>query len=89
MPSPLPKTFIIEPFVETDDIHFSNESGDSQQLVWKGESEWVEVTVGIMGKQGTVHSFNPSITVKETSDILSLEEKFQGMFYRFFKYYDR
>ncbi|CAA6654670.1 unnamed protein product [Spirodela intermedia] len=67
MPSPPPKTFILEPF-----------GGDSQQLIWKGESEWVEVTVGIMGKLGEVHSFNPSITVKETSDILSLEEKFQG-----------
>ena len=79
MPSSPPKEFIIEPFVETDEIRFSD--GNSQKLEWKGESEWLEVTVGVVGKLGMMHSFCPSITVKEFSDILSLEEKFQGINY--------
>jgi hypothetical protein len=38
----------------------------------------VEITVGVIGKRGSMHSLSPSVTVKETGDILSLEEKFQG-----------
>ncbi|KAL6002921.1 hypothetical protein ACLOJK_023143 [Asimina triloba] len=44
------------------------------------QSRWVEVTVGVIGKRGAMHSLSPSITVKESSDILSLEEKFQESF---------
>lgn len=81
MPNPPPKSLIFEPFIETDEIIFSSKSvNDSDRLIWKGDKEWIEVTVGVVGKHGEMHSLSPSITVKETGDILSLEEKFQGMF---------
>uniref|UniRef100_M8C8Q2 D-alanine--D-alanine ligase n=1 Tax=Aegilops tauschii TaxID=37682 RepID=M8C8Q2_AEGTA len=80
MPVPPPESLIFEPFIETDEIIISNKSWNdsTRHLVWKGENEWLEVTVGVVGKRGEMHSLNPSITVKESGDILSLEEKFQG-----------
>jgi len=81
MPNPPPGTLIFEPFIETDEIIFSSKTvNDSNRLVWKGDNEWIEVTVGVVGKHGEMRPLSPSITVKETGDILSLEEKFQGMF---------
>lgn len=80
MPNPTPELLIFEPYVETDEIVFISKSmdGNSQRLKWRGQSRWVEVTVGVIGKRGSMHSLSPSITVKETGGILSLEEKFQG-----------
>ncbi|WOL14789.1 hypothetical protein Cni_G23570 [Canna indica] len=80
MPNPPPQSLIFEPFIETDEIIVSSESVDNgaRHLMWEGHTGWVEVTVGVMGTRGKMHSLNPSITVKETGDILSLEEKFQG-----------
>ncbi|KAK9734399.1 hypothetical protein RND81_04G137100 [Saponaria officinalis] len=57
---------------------FSKVSSNSHCFTWEGHSRWVEVTVGVIGTQGSMHSLSPSVTVKETGDILSLEEKFQG-----------
>ncbi|KAK7287185.1 hypothetical protein RIF29_00288 [Crotalaria pallida] len=80
MPNPPPELLIFEPFIETDEIivtsKFENETGHG--LMWKGHSRWVEITVGVVGKRGAMHSLSPSVTVKENGDILSLEEKFQG-----------
>lgn len=80
MPNPPPELLIFEPFIETDEIIVSskvkNETGHG--FMWKGNSRWVEITVGVIGKRGSMHSLSPSVTVKETGDILSLEEKFQG-----------
>ncbi|KAL8526546.1 hypothetical protein ACS0TY_015658 [Phlomoides rotata] len=80
MPIPTPELLIFEPFIETDEIIFSpqSSSGNTHDLLWKGNSRWVEITVGVVGKRGSMSSLTPSITVKETGDILSLEEKFQG-----------
>ncbi|XP_015897668.4 uncharacterized protein LOC107431289 isoform X1 [Ziziphus jujuba] len=80
MPNPPPERLIFEPFIETDEIIVSSKSTNysGHQLRWKGESRWVEVTVGVIGKRGSMRSLSPSITVKESGDILSLEEKFQG-----------
>lgn len=80
MPNPPPELLIFESFVETDEIAFLSKSvdGNSQRLKWRGQNRWVEVTVGVIGKLGSMHSLSPSITVKESGDILSLEEKFQG-----------
>lgn len=86
MPNPPPERLIFEPFIETDEIIFSSKSTNNSghQLRWKGRSRWVEVTVGVIGKSGSMRSLSPSITVKESGDILSLEEKFQGkLFHRF------
>ncbi|KAM3737847.1 hypothetical protein ACB098_09G087300 [Castanea mollissima] len=80
MPNPPPDQLIFEPFIETDEIIVSSKSMNEHghHLMWKGRSRWVEITVGVIGKRGSMHSLSPSITVKETGDILSLEEKFQG-----------
>lgn len=80
MPVPTPELLIFEPFIETDEIIVSPQlsSGNTHDLLWKGNSRWVEITVGVIGKRGSMRSLTPSITVKESGDILSLEEKFQG-----------
>ncbi|GAV80851.1 Dala_Dala_lig_N domain-containing protein/Dala_Dala_lig_C domain-containing protein [Cephalotus follicularis] len=80
MPNPPPEQLIFEPFIETDEIVVSSKStnGNEHRLLWNGHSRWVEVTVGVVGKLGSMHSLSPSVTVKESGDILSLEEKFQG-----------
>ncbi|KAF5759576.1 putative D-alanine--D-alanine ligase domain, Pre-ATP-grasp domain superfamily [Helianthus annuus] len=77
MPVPPPELLIFEPFIETDEITMVK-SGSQNGLMWKGSSRWVEITVGVIGKRGSMRSLMPSVTVKESGDILSLEEKFQG-----------
>lgn len=77
MPNTTPEFLIFEPFVETDEIIVSSKA--KQKLSWKGTRRWVEITVGVIGKRGSMRSLNPSLTVKESGDILSLEEKFQGI----------
>lgn len=81
MPNPPPELLIFEPFIETDEIIVSSKSVNetARGLMWEGRSRWVEITVGVIGKRGSMHSLSPSLTVKESGDILSLEEKFQGM----------
>ncbi|XP_071696738.1 uncharacterized protein [Rutidosis leptorrhynchoides] len=79
MPVPPPELLIFEPFIETDDITIvSKSTNESERLLWEGSSRWVEITVGVIGKRGSMRSLMPSVTVKESGDILSLEEKFQG-----------
>ena len=81
MPNPPPEQLIFEPFIETDEIVVSSKTTNSNahHLMWGGHNRWVEITVGVIGKRGGMHSLSPSVTVKESGDILSLEEKFQGM----------
>ncbi|CAI9298770.1 unnamed protein product [Lactuca saligna] len=79
MPVPPPEFLIFEPFIETDEITIIPKSKTRNEgLLWKGKSRWVEITVGVIGKRGSMRSLMPSVTVKESGDILSLEEKFQG-----------
>lgn len=80
MPSPPPELLIFEPFIETDEMIFSSKStnDNARGIFWRGQSRWVEITVGVLGKRGSMYSLTPSVTVKESGDILSLEEKFQG-----------
>ncbi|KAI3771072.1 hypothetical protein L6452_02225 [Arctium lappa] len=79
MPVPPPEFLIFEPFIETDDITIvSKSTNENERLLWEGRSRWVEITVGVIGKRGSMRSLMPSVTVKESGDILSLEEKFQG-----------
>lgn len=82
MPIPPPNSLIFEPFIETNEITLSSKPASIvDRLVWKGNNMWIEVTVGVVGKHREMHSLSPSITVKETGDILSLEEKFQGTYF--------
>lgn len=64
--------YLLESFVETDFIRIVK-----NDLVYKMKTGWIELTVGVIEKNGIYHSLNPSITIAE-GDVLSLEEKFQG-----------
>ncbi len=64
--------FLLEPFIETDQI-----SIDNTQLKHQITTGWIELTVGVLEHNGIYHSLNPSITVT-TSHVLTVEEKFQG-----------
>jgi D-alanine--D-alanine ligase len=73
---------LFEEYIVTDDIRVDDTSLDSSSaasLIWSQERDtgWVEVTVGVLGKKGSMMAMNPSITVA-SSGILSLEEKFMG-----------
>ncbi len=64
--------FLIESFIETDYIRIAKNS-----LVYKPKKGWIELTVGILEKDGVYQALNPSITIAE-GEVLSVEEKFQG-----------
>ena len=72
MPTTLPKQIMFEEYIETDVVRTVG-----SKLHWKKVTDWIEVTVGVVGKKRAMKAFNPSITVA-SGDILSLEEKFQG-----------
>lgn len=63
---------IFETFIETDKVRVTGNN-----LKWKDVSGWIEVTVGILEKDGVLHAMNPSLTVAE-GEVLTVEEKFQG-----------
>lgn len=64
--------FLLEPFIETDKVH-----AQGLELHFEKLSGWFEVTVAVLEKMGDYFALKPSMTVAE-SNILSLEEKFQG-----------
>lgn len=53
--------------------------GASSRLAWgeQRDTGWIEVTVGVMGRRGSLHAFWPSVTVARQG-VLSLQEKFMG-----------
>lgn len=72
MPSLLTGEFLLEPYLETDNI-----AVEQDQLNYFPKEGWIELTVGVLEQNGIYQAMNPSITVVEGA-ILSLEEKFQG-----------
>lgn len=72
MPSSASDDYIIEPYIETDSILIQKNT-----LSHISKEGWIELTVGVMEKNGIYHALNPSITLAEGA-VLSLEEKFQG-----------
>lgn len=72
MPSNCEQPFLLESFIITDDICIKN-----NEIKHIPTTNWLELTVGVLEKDGVYHSFNPSITIAENS-ILTIEEKFQG-----------
>jgi D-alanine--D-alanine ligase len=72
MPSNIKQYFILEPFIETDNIYVKN-----NVIEYTPITNWLELTVGIIENNGKYHSFSPSITIAENK-ILTIEEKFQG-----------
>lgn len=82
LPTEKQTRLLFEEYIETDDIRVDDTSlntSSAASLIWGRERDtgWVEVTVGVLGKKGSMMAMNPSITVA-SSGILSLEEKFMG-----------
>jgi len=82
LPTTAVSRVLVEAYVATDDLAVVNGDGngdDAARLSW-GDSRhtgWVEVTVGVLGRQGAMAAMWPSITVAR-SGVLSVEEKFMG-----------
>lgn len=72
MPTTAVRSFLLEPFIQTDRIHIHG-----TDLVHQHVSGWCEMTIGVLEEGGKYAALPPSITVAE-SHVLSLEEKFQG-----------
>ena len=82
LPAEKQTRLLFEKYIETDDIRVDDTSLDTSSAAsliwgWERDTGWVEVTVGVLGKKGSMMAMNPSITVA-SSGILSLEEKFMG-----------
>ncbi len=72
MPTSNIDAYLLEPFIESDLLVIKENS-----LHHTPKNGWIELTVGVLEKQGNYLALHPSITVAEGS-VLSLEEKFQG-----------
>ena len=68
-----PNDYLIEEYIKVDKIEIKN-----AELVIPKKLGWVELTCGVLEKQGEYHALNPSITIADSGAILSVEEKFQG-----------
>ena len=82
LPTKRQTRLLFEEYIETDDIRvddLSRDASSAASLLWGRERDtgWVEVTVGVLGKKGSMTAMNPSITIA-SSGVLSLEEKFMG-----------
>lgn len=64
--------YMLEPFVETDDLFIKN-----NEIQHERKTGWLELTAGILETDGFYYSLSPSITVAAHA-VLSVEEKFQG-----------
>ncbi|MDD4901140.1 MAG: hypothetical protein PHS62_03475 [Patescibacteria group bacterium] len=72
MPRCAMRRLMFEKFITTDKIRVIG-----NRLNWRKKTGLMEITCGLLEKQGKLHAFNPSITVA-TGNVLTLEEKFQG-----------
>lgn len=72
VPSNTNQDFLLESFIDTDEIKVEND-----KIIYQKAGCWLELTVGVIEKNGIYHSFNPSITIA-SNKILTIEEKFQG-----------
>ncbi|MBA2367400.1 MAG: hypothetical protein H0V82_00060 [Candidatus Protochlamydia sp.] len=70
--SPESVDFIVEPYIEVDRIAI-----ESNALSYTPKTGWLELTAGVLEKNGTYFCLNPSITLAAGA-VLGLEEKFQG-----------
>ena len=72
MPTTPMEHLLFENFIETDNIRVIG-----NQLKWRRKQGWIEVTTGVLEKNGRLHALSPSLTVA-SGHVLSVEEKFQG-----------
>ena len=81
LPTTRVQRILVEAFVDTDDlaVDLSGEGDVPATLTWgvTGKPGLVEVTVGVLGSEGALHAFTPSITVAR-GGVLSVQEKFMG-----------
>ncbi|MDH5597381.1 MAG: hypothetical protein OEY44_04695, partial [Candidatus Peregrinibacteria bacterium] len=72
MPTEPLRRIMFEQFIVTDKVRVVRD-----KLKWEDQTGWIEVTIGLRGKKGSMKAMSPSLTVA-SGNILSLEEKFQG-----------
>ncbi len=72
LPLSPPNEIIMEQHVATDTIRIRGNC-----LLHSRTSGWIEITIGVVERNGSLHALSPSITIAE-GDVLSVEEKFQG-----------
>lgn len=72
MPARSMKKIMLEKFIATDKVQVIN-----NKLKWQKNTGWIEVTIGLLERQGKIRALNPSLTVA-LGNVLTLEEKFQG-----------
>lgn len=72
LPTQPPDAIRFEKYLRSDSIRVK--AGGLKHVV---KSNLIEVTVGVVERNGKMHAFNPSITIVD-GELLSVEEKFQG-----------
>lgn len=72
MPKSTPEELLFEGYVITDKVRIIK-----NKIKWQKYSGWIEITMGLLGKENAMKALNPSLTVA-LGDVLSVEEKFQG-----------
>ncbi len=72
MPAVKMKNVMFEQFITTDKVRVIG-----NELKWERKTDWVEVTMGLIEKNGKMKAMYPSLTVA-IGNVLTLEEKFQG-----------
>jgi D-alanine--D-alanine ligase len=81
LPTTRVQNILVEAFVDTDDVSvdLSGEGDAPATLAWgvARRTGLVEVTVGVLGEEGSLRGFTPSITVAR-GGVLSVQEKFMG-----------
>jgi len=63
---------LVEEFITSDKVFLKD-----LDISWTSISDYIEVTVGVIGEKGNMKAFLPSQTIASNT-ILSLEEKFMG-----------
>ncbi len=72
MPTEPPAELLFERYVATDRLQVKH-----NQLRHRRKTGWIEITVGVVERDGMINVMNPSITIAE-GEVLTVEEKFQG-----------
>jgi len=73
LPMPAVPALLFETYIATDEVRVREDG----RLDWRHVNDWIEVTVGVLGRRGSMEALHPSLTVA-LDGVLSLEEKFMG-----------
>lgn len=72
LPVDSPAELLFEKYIDNDILR-----AKKNKLIHRNKNGYVEITIGVFGKDGILNALNPSITVAE-GEVLTVEEKFQG-----------